>query len=119
MSRDPTQLSPEVIGSQVEMLLGDRPTEKPKEAEKSQRKRTPHERTRAQRRMAVTFPDPGWRDAIWSQAKAWGLNASDFVTFCVSYTMAEIEAGNVEQPEGDRVFYHRSGEMLDLPWEPE
>jgi len=119
MNRDPTELSPDVIGSQVDMLLGDVPTRKSQEPKKSQAKRTPHERERAQRRMSITLPDPEWRDAIWERAKAWGLNGSDFVTFCVSYTMAAIEAGNVERPDGERRFYHRTCRMLVLPWEPE
>lgn len=119
MDRDPTQLSAEVIGSQVEMLLNDRPTKKPQEPGKSQRKRTPHARDRARRQMSITFPDPEWRDAIRNQAAAWDIRPSDLIIWAISQAMAMIEAGTVERPDGEQEIYHRSGAMLDLPWEPE
>jgi len=117
MNRDPTELSPDVIGSQVDMLLGDVPTEKAQEEEK--RMGPPSERERVHRRMTITFPYPEWRQAIDAQAKDWKLNVSDFLTFCVAYTMAGIESGKVTRPRGQRKFHHRAGQMLELPWDPE
>jgi len=119
MNRDPTQLSPEVIGSQVEMLLDAVPTRKVEDQPKPRKKGPPSEDDRVHRRMTITFPYPEWRDAVNVQAKEWALKASDFLTFCVAYTMAAIEAGDVTRPRGEREFYHRAGEMLELPWDPE
>jgi len=119
MNRDPTELSPDVIGSQVDMLLGDVPTRKAREEDNAKRKRTPHERDRAQRQMSITFPGPEWGDAIREQAAAWNMRPSDFVIWAISQAMAAIEAGKLTRPDGEQEVYHRSGGMLHLPWEPE
>jgi len=101
----------------IEFLVA-RPVDVQPEAEPT-RKRTPHEAQRADRRMTVTFPHREWREELSLLANRWGMNPSDVVTWCVSQTMAAIAAGDLEPPDGERRFYHRSGEMLDLPWEPE
>ena len=80
---------------------------------------TPHEISRSARQMSVTFPTPQWRPAIATQAAKWDMRPSDLLIYCISYTMQAIEAGQVKRPPGhvDR-FRHRTGEGLELPWNP-
>jgi len=107
----------EVAVEPIEFLVS-RPVRQEAEATAA-RKGTPHERNRAGRRMTVTFPDRVWREELSRLASKWGMNPSDVVTWCVSQAMAAIAAGEVAPPDGERRFYHRAGEMLELPWEPE
>ena len=80
----------------------------------------PHEETRIARRLNVTFPTPEWKEVVLEQAEAWDIRTSDFVTFCVAFTMAAIESGDLRRTprSGPVRYYHRAGESLDLPWSP-
>jgi hypothetical protein len=107
----------------TEELLTAVPTEREPEPEpepEPERKATPHEKKRKARQMSLTFPSPEWKQAIKEQADKWNMRPSDLLVYCVSYTMQAIEDGEVRRPDG-RVgrFYHRAGEALDLPWEPQ
>jgi len=80
-----------------------------------------HEIKRRPRQMSVTFPAPEWGDAVRGQAKSWGMRPSDFVTYCVAYTMAAIERAVAHRPEGEHshnLIPLRAGGTFDLPWEP-
>jgi hypothetical protein len=69
--------------------------------------------------MSVTFPTPEWKRTLQDKADEWGLRPSDLLTYCLSYTLAAVESGQLEPPQGKRGrFYHRAAEFLDLPWEP-
>jgi hypothetical protein len=83
--------------------------------------RRPSEERRARRKVSTTFPTPQWRDAVLHQADRWGIRLSDFMTFCVAFTMRAIESGELSEAprSGPTRFYHRAGENLDLPWSPE
>jgi hypothetical protein len=104
----------------------DQPPEDEQEQEQqgqSERK-TPlydHERKRRPRQMSVTFPTPEWSEVVREQAGDWGMRPSDFVTYCVAYTMAAIEQGEAQRPQGTpshNLIPLRAGGTFDLPWEP-
>ena len=80
----------------------------------------PSEVKRPTRRLNISFPTSEWREAVLEQAEAWGVRTSDFLTFCVAYTMAAIESGELRRAprSGPTRFYHRAGEALELPWSP-
>lgn len=83
-------------------------------------KRTPHEANRAARQLAVVFPTPAWKDAVLDLAAEWNVRTSDFLTWCVSYTMRALADGNVRTPSiGGAMYHQRAGECMELPWEPE
>lgn len=106
----------------TEDLLGEVPVqkeEKPEPEPEPERKPTPHELRRKARQMSVTFPTPEWKQAIAKQVERWHMRPSDFLIYCVSYTMRAIKDGQAKKPAGDvDPFRHRAGEMLDLPWKP-
>lgn len=110
----------EDVSDLVDDLISGAPPPLP--ADESERKtpRTPHEESRAARFIGVTFPSSAWRRAIEVAADAWGLRVSDFITYCVAYTMAAIQEGRVQRPRNGQVqFHHRTGENVNLPWTPE
>lgn len=92
----------------------------PPEAEPKRRsKRRPHEAERKYRMISVTFPSPGWKDAVGDLAQRWGVRTSDVMTYAFAYLMRAVEDGEVGQPGLWQVdFQDRAGDVLDLPWEP-
>jgi len=86
---------------------------------KRKTKITPHERGRSMRKVTLTLPSSEWKDAIIAEAERWGVRNSDLMTYAISYLMRAIEDGDVQRPGDSSQFYHRSAEMLLLPWEPE
>ena len=90
------------------------------EPSKRKTKCRPHEQERKRRVMSVTFPSPEWKDTVRGLARSWGARESDVMTFAVAYLMRAIEDdGDVGQPVlGQAGFQDRTGETLDLPWEP-
>lgn len=123
--RRDTTLTPEVLDlvtraqQDREKRARERAEEEAKKARKT--KQTPHEIGRKERQMSVTFPAPEWKQTIKDKAKAWELRPSDLLTYCVAYTMAAIEAGELQPPKGkgeEGRFYYRAGAVLDLPWKP-
>lgn len=121
--RRDTGLTPEVLDL-VTRAQQDRERQAREKAEQEAQKARktklrPHETERKKRQMSVTFPTPEWKQTLQDKADEWGLRPSDLLTYCLSYTMAAIESGELEPPKGkDRRSYHRAGELLDLPWEP-
>jgi hypothetical protein len=98
------------------------PAQETEEQERTRKtKRKPHEVKRASRQLSVTFPMPDWKDAVLYQADRWGVRTSDFLTFCVAFTMQAIDSGELRRPpvRGPIRYHHRTGEALDLPWSPE
>lgn len=116
MGKDPT------IPDDADLLTEDLLAQPVKESEpeEPEREPSPHEQRRARRQMSLTLPSPEWKPAIAEQAREWHVRPSDFVTWCIAYAMRDIEAGRVPRPAGcvDQ-FRHRTGEPLELPWEPE
>jgi len=106
----------------TEELLGAVPAKKEPEPEPEPEpadSRTPHERNRINRQMSFTLPSVEWKRVIKDQADDWDMRPSDFLLYCVSYTMANIKDGVVGPPDGEiGRFYHRAGEAFDLPWTP-
>lgn len=102
----------------VATMVGEEVTEEKEKERKTPRR--PSEEQRAQRRLSITFPTPEWKEALLEQADVWGVRASDFATFCIAYTMAAIESGELRRAprSGPTRFYHRAGEPLELPWSP-
>jgi len=79
----------------------------------------PHEIGRKPRQMNVTFPSEAWTLAIREIARLRGLRPADFIVWCVSYAVAQIQDKAVTAPSGiGRKQHHTACEWLDLPWEP-
>ena len=93
------------------------------EAEAAKARKTkvwPHETGRKARQMSFTLPSAEWKTTLQDKANEWGLRPSDILVYCLAYTMAAIESGEIQPPKGDgRRSRHRAGESLDLPWKPE
>ena len=91
------------------------------ETEKERKtKRRPSEVNRPNRRVTISLPTVEWKETVLDQADRWGVRTSDFLTFCIAYTMAAIESGELRRAprSGPTRFYHRAGEALELPWSP-
>jgi hypothetical protein len=83
-------------------------------------KRTPHEEQRVSRRLNISFPTVEWKDTVLEMADRWGMRTSDFITFCIAFTMEAVDSGELRRPRksGPIEYHHRVGEALDLPWSP-
>jgi hypothetical protein len=82
--------------------------------------RTPHEVNRSDRRFTFSLPTPEWKKAVQEEADRWDVRPSDFLTFCVAFTMRAIDNGELRVPhkKGPVRYHHRAGEVLTLPWSP-
>lgn len=110
----------ELLMQNVETLLDDSPAALQDEESVRKTKRRPHEQNRAHRQMSVTFPSAEWGIQVRRLAERWDLRPADVMVYAVSFMMSAIEAGELRRPGGEKQrFYHRSGEALELPWEPD
>jgi len=88
------------------------------EPEPEPKKKTPHARTRGERRLGATFPSAAWVDAVRDLAEQWNVRPADVLVMAVSRLMADLDAGEVEGPTRPAGFQDRAGEMFSLPWGP-
>jgi len=79
----------------------------------------PHETRRKDRQINVTFPSEAWTEAVREIAKLRGLRPGDFIVWCVSYAIAQIQDQAVTAPSGQgKRQHHKACEWMDLPLEP-